>query len=144
MKPMAITTGKKYGLVKSSAFTAGTSGASGSGSAPSSSSSAGAPGTKRPPVKLAAFRGLDEDSDDEDEQVIVRASRQIMSQSSFKEVARLQEAAATDDPSIFDYDGVYDDMKKSAEEKTHALSRPDISKEAPVCQYGSPTVQECF
>lgn len=60
----------------------------------------------RPPIpKPAAF------NDDDDDDVEREISRQASKNKSLKDVEEQHKKALEEDPSVFDYDGVYDDMK---------------------------------
>uniref|UniRef100_A0A7C9B3F5 Nuclear speckle splicing regulatory protein 1 N-terminal domain-containing protein n=1 Tax=Opuntia streptacantha TaxID=393608 RepID=A0A7C9B3F5_OPUST len=60
----------------------------------------------RPPIPKPA--GFNDDDDDDVEQEI---SRQAAKNKSLKDVEEQHKKALEEDPSVFDYDGVYDDMK---------------------------------
>ncbi|CAM8919788.1 unnamed protein product [Rhodiola kirilowii] len=62
---------------------------------------------KRPPIPTPlGFR-----EEDDDDNVEMQISRHSVKSRSLKEVEELHQKALKEDPSVFDYDGVYDDMK---------------------------------
>ncbi|XP_074269747.1 uncharacterized protein LOC141592813 [Silene latifolia] len=63
--------------------------------------------TRQPIPKPAGFF----DDDDDDDNVENEISRQASKNKSLKDVEEQHKKALEEDPSVFDYDGVYDDMK---------------------------------
>ena len=62
------------------------------------------------PPRPPAF-GFNDDDDDDVESDI---SRQASKNKSLKDIEEQQKKALEEDPTVFDYDGVYDDMKQKA------------------------------
>ena len=93
--------------------------------------------TKKVSNVFRAADDSDEDDDDGDNAhgAVTRVNRLLLQKSAVaqKEERKLYDDALGEDPSVFDYDGVYDTMK-AAEVTTHALSRPQ-EKDAPKARY---------
>ncbi|KAJ3090945.1 hypothetical protein HK102_002151 [Quaeritorhiza haematococci] len=123
---------KQFGLILRKPKSATTSSAPGSSSSPSSSSSIFG---RKPAAKPQARNPFGADSDDDDD----NGSSSIQAQSGShqskvnKELRSIQSAASRsaeieqakaleEDPTVFDYDGVYDDMKKAEKERKKAIS----------------------
>ncbi|GAV58945.1 DUF2040 domain-containing protein [Cephalotus follicularis] len=65
--------------------------------------------TTRPPLPpVPGFRAEDDDDDDVEREI----SRQASKNKSLKEVDEQHKKALEEDPSVFDYDGVFDEMKQ--------------------------------
>ena len=111
---------QKYGLVKKMG----------------SSKAASAPlNTKKVSHVFGAADSDDDDDGDNAHGAVTRVNRILLQKSAaaVKEERKLYDDALGEDPSVFDYDGVYDTMKAS-ETTTHALSRSQ-EKDAPKARY---------
>jgi coiled-coil domain-containing protein 55 len=80
-----------------------------------------------------------DDSDEENGSNVVSEVARVNAQLARRQQAdqAALQAAAADDPSIYDYDGEYDKFK-SAEVKTHQLSQASTSKDPPVSRVATP------
>lgn len=70
----------------------------------------------RQPVQPANVRppGFGDNEDDDESDVNKDIARQAVRKRALKEIEEQQKKALEEDPSVFDYDGVYDEMKEAA------------------------------
>ncbi|KAI8343264.1 coiled-coil domain-containing protein 55-domain containing protein [Chlamydoabsidia padenii] len=111
----------------------------------------GRPTTNRPAATAFAFQDDDDDDDDDDNQSQTPTSlkeqakkqRQKINQQlqtsasttlAHQKVKEAQEQALQDDPTIFDYDAVYDDLKAAESQQKLATKTQDTDKKAKYIQ----------